>query len=150
MSILSLLFLYFPHYQHKALPQALHSLMYELSNWLFSAFIVDIGLMYGLILNNKNIYHLKEMLKDYYYFVWSFIGCVFYLLRFCVGFLKFSIGAFSLLVSYYYFSCTLAVDEQRVAWLRAFCLSSCIATLLASQMAFCSVWSITTYLDLLF
>lgn len=25
--------------------------------------------MYGLILNNKNIYHLKEMVKDYYYFV---------------------------------------------------------------------------------
>lgn len=149
MSILSLLFLYFPHYQHKALPQALHSLMYELSNWLFSTCIVDIGSMYGLILNSKNIYHLKEMLNDYYYFV-DLLLVVFYLLRFCVGFLKFSIGAFSLLVSYYYFSCTLAVDEQRVAWLRAFCLSSFIATLLASQMAFCSVWSITTYLDLLF
>lgn len=78
------------------------------------------------------------MLNDYYYFV-DLLLVVFYLLRFCVGFLKFSIGAFSLLVSYYYFSCTLAVDEQRVAWLRAFCLSSFIATLLASQMAFCSV-----------
>lgn len=70
---------------------------------------------------------------------WIFVGLIFYLLRFYVGFPKFSIRAFPLLTSYFCFSCWLGMNEHGVPWLWAFHFSSCISIFLASRMAFYNV-----------
>lgn len=50
-------------------PQTLHFPLHKLPNWLFGIFVLDIGLMYGLVWNNEYIYHLEKLYNDFYYLV---------------------------------------------------------------------------------